>query len=55
MTIKLEWKLSKEPFVDIGFAIEKRITEVADQKLPDLAELFPFKGNWELQGHIDEN
>ena len=55
MTIKLEWKLSNGPLADIGFAIANTITEVANQQLSDLAELFPFKGNWELQGHIDES
>ena len=54
MTIRLEWKLSNGPLVDIGFAIANTTTEVANQKLADLAEMFPLKGNWELQGHIDE-
>ena len=54
MTIRLEWKLSNGPLGDIGFAIANTTTEVANQQLADLAELFPLKGNWELQGHIDE-
>jgi len=55
MAFSLEWKLSNAPLADIGFAIANTITEVANQQLPDLAELFPFKGNWELQGHIDKD
>ena len=53
MTFSLEWKLSNDPLVGIGFTIANTVTELANQQLPDLAELFPFKGNWELQGYID--
>lgn len=54
MTLKLEWKLSNGPLADIGFAIANTVTEVTNQQIPDLAEMFPLKGNWELQGHLDE-
>jgi hypothetical protein len=54
MTLNLEWKLSNGPLADIGFAIANTTTEVANQQVADLAELFPLKSNWELQGHIDE-
>lgn len=55
MTLKLEWKLSNGPLADIGFAIANTATEMAHQQLSDLAELFPLKVNWELQGHLDED
>src|SRR3989304_2605149 len=55
MTLSLEWKLSNGPLADIGYAIANSTTEVANQQLADLAELFPLKGNWEIQGHIDED
>ena len=55
MTLKLEWKLSNSPLADIGFAIANTILELVNQQLPDLAELFPFKGKWELQGYLDQD
>ena len=55
MTLNLEWKLSNGSLADIGFAIANTTTEIANQQLADLAELFPLKGNWKLQGHIDED
>jgi len=54
MTLSLEWKLSNGALADIGFAIASATTEAANRQVADLAELFPLKGNWELQGHIDE-
>jgi hypothetical protein len=54
MALSLEWKLSNAPLADIGFAIANSTTEVANQQVADLAELFPLKSNWEIQGHIDE-
>jgi hypothetical protein len=55
MTVKLEWKLSNGPLADIGFAIANTVTETSNQQIADLAEMFPLKSNWELQGHLDEN
>jgi hypothetical protein len=54
MTLSLEWKLSNGSLADIGFAIANTTTEVANQQLADLAEMFPLKGNWRLEGYIDE-
>lgn len=54
MTLRLEWKLSNLPLADIGYAIANTTTAVANEQVADLAEYFPLKGNWELQGHIDE-
>ncbi|MFC2169664.1 serine protease [Acidobacteriota bacterium] len=53
--LKLEWKLSKEPFADIGFAVAKIVCKTVHDQMPELAELFPLKSNWKLNGHIDND
>jgi hypothetical protein len=57
MALSLEWKLPNghgNKLVDIGSAVDSVATNIANQQVPDIADLFPFNGNWEIQGHIDE-
>ena len=52
--LKLEWKLSNQPLTDIGFAFANTITKLAHEQMPDLADMFPLKGNWDLHGCTEE-
>lgn len=54
MDLKLEWKLSNEPLADIGFAISGAVIQLVNEQMPDLADMFPFKKAWELQGHFED-
>jgi hypothetical protein len=51
--MNFEWQLREDGRADIGFAIANDIIAIAGDQLPDLAELFPFHGNWDLQAHLD--
>lgn len=51
---KVDWKLTDDPFADVGFALARRITKLAYEHLPELADLFPFKAAWEIKGHLGE-
>jgi S1-C subfamily serine protease len=50
--LKLEWKLSDNGLADLGFAISNAMAEMIHRTMPELADLFPFKGIWELNGHL---
>jgi len=53
--LKLEWKLSKQPFPDIGFVIADTICKAVHNQMSELADMFPFKSNWKLSGHIGDD
>lgn len=54
MTMQLEWKLGGDPLVTIGFAISDAMVSAVNRTTPDLSDLFPLLGRFELRGHIDE-
>lgn len=52
----LAWQVgNKHAFAEIGFAIINELTHAIHENMPDLAELFPFRGVWELHGHLSNN
>jgi hypothetical protein len=53
--LKLGWKLSKQPFVDIGFAVADIVCKAVSDQMPELADMFPLKSNWKVNGHIDDD
>lgn len=52
---KCEWKLKGDPAVDICFTITRELTAMFRQKLPDLADLRPFKNPFIAHYHVDKN
>ena len=47
-----EWKLRGDSFPDIGFAVVRRITKLAQENMIELADQFPFRAQWELKSHF---
>lgn len=52
---RFDWKLTEDPFVDVAFALVKRIGKLVHERLPELADLFPFKATWEIKGHLGDD
>lgn len=56
--LELKWKLSEKQgnktFFEIGAAFVNVVIEAARDQMPDLAEMFPLKENWDVRGHFGD-
>jgi hypothetical protein len=52
--LKLEWKLSDQPLVDIGFGFAHTVAKLIHEQISDLADMFPLKNSWELHGYLGD-
>lgn len=55
-SIEFDWSIGKEDAVPAaGFAFVRTLRQTLYEFMPDLVDLFPFKGQWELRSHLDEH
>ena len=53
--MKLEWQFTNFPLGDISAAISNTVSEIAQQHMPDIADMFPLQSAFETLGHFDED
>ncbi len=52
---KCEWELKGDPTLALANTLVSKITEVAEQEVPDLSEQFPFKSVFMAQAYFGES
>jgi hypothetical protein len=52
--LKLDWKLSEQPFEDLAFGLVGDVKQLTHTQVPDIADMFPFNDGWSLRGYISD-